>query len=444
MRIVPSTPEGLPVDPNDLIYPRFFNGEDLMVFDNSLELENYINETYPINPIGPYIPLNVGSDGALSGRWIYGGDISSSKDTFFYTDSQDLSLVTRIVLNRFNYETVDYKNLLLDLQNSISQGKSTFIQVVKLSDNSIIGIYKISSSFYDIGDDAGTDIILSSVLVSNGTLTENEVYSISFQTSGQSGMTGSIGPTGPSGSQGSVGPQGYQGPTGPQGLWGPQGIDGSTGPQGTQGPQGSQGSQGQTGPQGIQGSQGDVGPQGFRGPTGSDGSVGPQGSTGVQGPTGPQGSQGNQGSVGPQGSTGPQGTNGSQGSTGPQGATGLGTNIKVFGIVLDGGGADITTGIKGDILIPYNMTITSWTLLGDQSGSLVIDLWKDTYTNFPPTSLVTITGAEKPTLTAQNKNQDLSISTWTVNINSGDIIRFNVDSCSGIQRATLTVAGTIY
>ena len=301
MRIVPSTPEGLPVDPNDLIYPRFFNGVDLMVFDNSLELENYLNETYPINPIGPYIPSNVGSDGALSGRWIYAGEINPSRDTFFYTDSLNLSLVTNILLNRYNYETVDYKNILLDLQNSVSLGKSVFIQIAKLSDNSIVAIYKISSANYDIEDDVGSDITIGSVLVSNGNLTENEVYSISFQTSGQTGPTGSMGATG------SIGPQGGQGTQGHQGLQGPIGLDGTTGTQGSTGPQGTQG------PQGLQGTQGH---QGLQGPIGLDGTTGTQGSTGPQGTQGPQGFQG---PIGLDGSSGTQGQAGPQGSTGPQG-----------------------------------------------------------------------------------------------------------------------------
>ena len=45
--------------------------------------------------------------------------------------------------------------------------------------------------------------------------------------------------------------------------------------------------------------------------------------------------------------------------------------------IIDGGGSAITTGIKGFIEIPFAMTIEGWTILGDQSGSIVVDIWKD-------------------------------------------------------------------
>jgi hypothetical protein len=89
------------------------------------------------------------------------------------------------------------------------------------------------------------------------------------------------------------------------------------------------------------------------------------------------------------------------------------------------------------------MTIDSWTIISEQTGSIVIDVWKDTYGNFPPVSGDSITGTEKPTLSSQNKNQDLNLTTWTTSISAGEIIRFNVDSCSGIQKVTLSIQGTI-
>jgi hypothetical protein len=116
---------------------------------------------------------------------------------------------------------------------------------------------------------------------------------------------------------------------------------------------------------------------------------------------------------------------------------------KTFGVVIDGGGSDITTGIKGDVVIPYDMTITSWTLLGNQDGNIVISLWKSTYENFPPDLTGSITGSQKPTLGSSDKAQSTSLSEWTTSITAGDIIRFSVDSCSGITRATLTIHGTI-
>jgi hypothetical protein len=75
------------------------------------------------------------------------------------------------------------------------------------------------------------------------------------------------------------------------------------------------------------------------------------------------------------------------------------------------------------------------------TGSIVIDVWKDTYGNFPPTALDTITGSEKPTISSGVKGQDLGLSTWGSgkNVTAGDTIRFHVDSCTAITKATLVL-----
>ncbi len=113
--------------------------------------------------------------------------------------------------------------------------------------------------------------------------------------------------------------------------------------------------------------------------------------------------------------------------------------VKTFGITLDGGGQAITTGVKGYVTIPYACTIQGWTLTADISGSIVIDVWKVAYASFPPTVSNPIAGSEKPTITSSNKGQDLSLSTWTLADSAGDVIGFNVDSCTTITKATLVI-----
>lgn len=112
---------------------------------------------------------------------------------------------------------------------------------------------------------------------------------------------------------------------------------------------------------------------------------------------------------------------------------------KTFGLTIDGGGSDITAGIKGDITIPFDCTIDSWYLSSDQDGNIVIDIWKDIAANFPPTVLDSIAGSEKPTLAGQNYNSDTNLTTWSKSVTGGDVIRFNVDSVSTITRANLTI-----
>jgi hypothetical protein len=110
--------------------------------------------------------------------------------------------------------------------------------------------------------------------------------------------------------------------------------------------------------------------------------------------------------------------------------------------LIDGGGSAITTGEKGHLEIPFACTIDRATLLADQSGSIVIDVWKDSYANFPPDDSDSITASAPPTLSSAQKSQDSTLSGWTTSISAGDILAFNVDSCSDIERVTLSLKVT--
>lgn len=124
----------------------------------------------------------------------------------------------------------------------------------------------------------------------------------------------------------------------------------------------------------------------------------------------------------------------------PGGAGSITTGI---GITIDGGGSVITTGVKGDLYVPYAATITAVTMLADVSGSIVIDIWKDTYANYPPTVADTITAAAKPTISSATKSQDTTLTGWTTAIAAGDTLRFNVDSVTTMTRVTLILTVTI-
>lgn len=63
--------------------------------------------------------------------------------------------------------------------------------------------------------------------------------------------------------------------------------------------------------------------------------------------------------------------------------------------------------------------------------------------NYPPTVAGTISGSEKPTLSAAAKAEDTSLTTWTTAVAAGDILRFNVDSVTTITRALLVLEVTI-
>jgi len=110
-------------------------------------------------------------------------------------------------------------------------------------------------------------------------------------------------------------------------------------------------------------------------------------------------------------------------------------------IHLDGLGNPLTTGVKLDVAFPeFDCWIKGWDLLADQSGSIVIDLWRDSYANYPPTVADTITASAKPTLATAIKNQSAEVATWKRTINKGDTLRINVDSVTTITRATLALS----
>lgn len=119
---------------------------------------------------------------------------------------------------------------------------------------------------------------------------------------------------------------------------------------------------------------------------------------------------------------------------------GVDSGTVTFPFVIDGGGANITPGVKGYVPIDFDCEITAWVLLGDNAlNQIQIDVWNDTYALYPPTVADTIAGAEKPILMNAIKNQDLALGTWTTTVTAGDILGINVDSVGGTipQRVTL-------
>jgi hypothetical protein len=114
----------------------------------------------------------------------------------------------------------------------------------------------------------------------------------------------------------------------------------------------------------------------------------------------------------------------------------------------DFAGAPITTGVRGWFRIPFGIRITAWSLLADVSGSIQLDVWRTTYALFAPgvhpVAADSIAGAEKPTLVAAAKNEDTLLTTWSTDVNAGEVIAVNVDSTGGtIKQASLTLHGTL-
>lgn len=120
--------------------------------------------------------------------------------------------------------------------------------------------------------------------------------------------------------------------------------------------------------------------------------------------------------------------------------------VRTIGIVIDGGGSAITTGVKGFVQVPFAGTITRAAVFSiDASataGDIVVDIWKDTYANYPPTNADSITASAPPTLSAANKAEDTTLTGWTTNVSVGDVFGFNVDSVATVTRVLVLLEVT--
>ena len=130
-------------------------------------------------------------------------------------------------------------------------------------------------------------------------------------------------------------------------------------------------------------------------------------------------------------------------------ATVIGTGtglVDALEFVIDGGGSALTTGIKGYLEVPYACTITQASLLADQSGSVVVDIFRSTYSAFaPPTHPVSgdkLTASAPPTISSATKSQDATLTGWTTSLAAGDVLAFNVNSATTVTRVTCSLKVT--
>jgi hypothetical protein len=102
-------------------------------------------------------------------------------------------------------------------------------------------------------------------------------------------------------------------------------------------------------------------------------------------------------------------------------------------------GSDIAVGAETIVMMPYNASITGWTILevDENSCSIVIDVLKSDFASFP--SFASIAGLEKPTISSGIKGQDLSLMTWDPIVSEGDFIKIRVESNTGAKNITLSL-----
>lgn len=171
---------------------------------------------------------------------------------------------------------------------------------------------------------------------------------------------------------------------------------------------------------------------------------------GVPGPPGPPGATGATGPAGPSGATVIVGLPGEPGEDGEPGMMGAatwpaGAAFQGPGCTFDGGGAAPTAGTTRYVLVPYAHTIIAAYMLGNVSGSAVVDVWRAAFsTSALPTVSDTITASAKPTLSGAVGSVDTTLTGWARSGAANTVYAFKVDSATTVTvlQAQLIVART--
>lgn len=110
------------------------------------------------------------------------------------------------------------------------------------------------------------------------------------------------------------------------------------------------------------------------------------------------------------------------------------------GIIIDGGGGVILAGQKGQVHIPFSLSISKWWVMADQSGSIVVDVLRAN--NAVPSASIVGAG-NSPTLSA-SQYTSAAPSGWTSTaLAADDWITFSVTgSPSSVTRVTVVLTGT--
>jgi hypothetical protein len=119
-------------------------------------------------------------------------------------------------------------------------------------------------------------------------------------------------------------------------------------------------------------------------------------------------------------------------------------NQRLVGLpfVIYGGAATLQAGLYGGFRVPFACTITGVSMGADATTTTVVDIWKDTQTNFPPVNADSITASANPTITASNKMEDNTLTGWTTSITAGDWLFFNLDSNTAAKWLSINLKAT--
>jgi hypothetical protein len=108
-----------------------------------------------------------------------------------------------------------------------------------------------------------------------------------------------------------------------------------------------------------------------------------------------------------------------------------------WSVIVDGAGSVIGDGIKAYFEIPFDCELVRIRVGADASGSADIDIWKDTFANFPPTVGDTITASTPPSLSSEQTIEDTTLDGWGTTFSEGDWIGIFVENAATITMLTI-------
>ena len=108
----------------------------------------------------------------------------------------------------------------------------------------------------------------------------------------------------------------------------------------------------------------------------------------------------------------------------------------IIGIHVHGGKGQLSTGTKGQRVVPYNCSVTEWTTTSSSTGDIEWAVRYGSYSDWPTTVSV---GGTQPTITDGYKNQSTSPD-WTVTgFTAGTLLEFAITSVDGITSCNLAL-----
>lgn len=118
-------------------------------------------------------------------------------------------------------------------------------------------------------------------------------------------------------------------------------------------------------------------------------------------------------------------------------ATGAGSELALTWSINEGGVPSL--GEKNPIIVPFAATIKRWYILADGVGDLTLDVWVDTYGNWPIGNSSSIVAASKPALAGSSKDSDSTLTGWTTSLSLDDIVMIEVEAAESIGFFTFSL-----